>query len=127
MEKADFIGKKVIDFIDGDFISNRNPEDYGEENRKSFTEDTGYGYFHFVNREISKWDASKVNECEKETFILGGENDFALVVEGKVEAILYEYEGVNAFIHYPILVIPGHDAVTTYNLETKKYMRNHIR
>ena len=63
----------------------------------------------------------------KEGYDEGGA-EFALIVkDGKIEVAIYEYEISNPFVFGDVIVVPGHDSITCYNLKTGESTTEHIR
>lgn len=57
---------------------------------------------------------------------LGG--SYCIVVEsGTPTTIISEYELINPFIFGDIVICPGHDSITCYNMETGESKTGHIR
>jgi hypothetical protein len=57
-----------------------------------------------------------------------GGSEFVLIVkDGKIEVAIYEYEISNPFVFGDIVIVPGHDSVTCYNLKTGESTTEYIR
>jgi hypothetical protein len=57
-----------------------------------------------------------------------GGTEFVLIVkDGKIEVAIYEYEMSNPFVFGDIVIVPGHDSITCYNLKTGESTTEHIR
>ena len=55
-------------------------------------------------------------------------DSYCVVVENGVPtAIISEYELMNPFIFGDVVICPGHDSITCYNIETGGYKTGHIR
>jgi hypothetical protein len=57
----------------------------------------------------------------------GGAEFVLIVKDGKIEVAIYEYEISNPFVFGDIVIVPGHDSVTCYNLKTGESTTEHIR
>ena len=54
--------------------------------------------------------------------------EFALIVkDGKIEVAISEYEIMNPFVFGDVVVVPGHDSITCYNLKTGESTTEYIR
>lgn len=53
--------------------------------------------------------------------------DLGLLEHGKLIAIIREYEMMNPFYFDGIIVVPGRDTITCFNVKTKKHVCKHIR
>jgi hypothetical protein len=58
---------------------------------------------------------------------VGNENVLVLGSDGKPSAIIGEYEMSNPFIFDDVVIVPGHDSITCYNMKTGKHITSHIR
>ena len=57
-----------------------------------------------------------------------GDTEYVLIVkDGKIEVAIYEYEISNPFVFGDVIVVPGHDSITCYNLKTGESTTEHIR
>jgi hypothetical protein len=55
-------------------------------------------------------------------------DSYCVVIEsGKPSVIIQEYELMNPFIFNNIVICPGHDSITCYDLKTKETKTGHIR
>jgi len=57
-----------------------------------------------------------------------GGAEFALIVkDGRIEVAISEYEISNPFLFGDVIVVPGHDSITCYNLKTGESTTEYIR
>lgn len=55
-------------------------------------------------------------------------HEFALIVkDGKIEVAISEYEIMNPFVFGDVIIVPGNDSITCYNLKTGESTTEHIR
>jgi hypothetical protein len=55
-------------------------------------------------------------------------HEFALIVkDGKIEVAISEYEIMNPFVFGDVIIVPGHDSITCYNLKTGESTTEYIR
>ena len=55
-------------------------------------------------------------------------HEFTLIVkDGKIEVAISEYEIINPFVFGDVVVVPGHDSITCYNLKTGESTTEYIR
>lgn len=87
--------------------------------------------------DLKKFENLPINFKKKQKLPFGGffirdykfNEDAILVFDeaGNPEAYLEEYELSNPFAFRNILVLPGHDSITCYDIETRKSETFHIR
>ena len=63
----------------------------------------------------------------KEGYDEGGAEFVLIVKDGKIEVAIYEYEIMNPFVFGDVVVVPGHDSITCYNLKTGESKQGYIR
>ena len=55
-------------------------------------------------------------------------NDCVVIVkDGKIEVAIFEYEISNPFVFGDVIVVPGHDSITVYNIKTGENKTEQIR
>jgi hypothetical protein len=89
-------------------------EDYEEQHMKDITfvyEEEGSKAIH------NEWDSEYYNNC-----------NYLILKEGKPIAIISEYECEDLAIQKGnMITLPGHDAISFFDIETGEYSRNYIR
>ena len=63
----------------------------------------------------------------KEGYDEGGAEFTLIVKDGKIEVAISEYEISNPFVFGDVVVVPGHDSITCYNLKTGESTTEYIR
>ena len=63
----------------------------------------------------------------KEGYDEGGAEFVLIVKDGKIEVAISEYEIMNPFVFGDVIVVPGHDSITCYNLKTGESTTEYIR
>jgi hypothetical protein len=78
---------------------------------------------------ISKYGYGKLPDGSelKEGYDEGGAEFVLIVKDGKIEVAISEYEISNPFVFGDIVIVPGHDSITCYNLKTGESTTEHIR
>jgi hypothetical protein len=66
------------------------------------------------------YDESGPNQSSSAEFVL-------IVKDGKIEVAISEYEISNPFVFGDVVVVPGHDSITCYNLKTGESTEGYIR
>jgi hypothetical protein len=122
MKVEDFIGKKVSDFDYGDYKVNVDPSEEDEDFVEYFKEEKD----RLFNKTI---DETEIAGCDEDnnTFVFGEEGNFVIIKDGQIVAHMSVYEGVNPSIHYPVVIISGHDDLWSYNVEDRSFKQKYIR
>ena len=63
----------------------------------------------------------------KEGYDEGGAEFVLIVKDGKIEVAISEYEIMNPFVFGDVIVVPGRDSITCYNLKTGESTTEYIR
>jgi len=63
----------------------------------------------------------------KEGYDEGGAEFVLIVKDGKIEVAISEYEISNPFVFGDVVIVPGHDSITCYNLKTGESTTEYIR
>jgi len=63
----------------------------------------------------------------KEGYDEGGAEFILIVKDGKIEVAISEYGIMNPFVFGDVVVVPGHDSITCYNLKTGESTTEYIR
>lgn len=78
---------------------------------------------NFLERPISTY--ARTNDS---VYLISMGDSFCVVVEsGTPTTIIGEYELFNPFLFGEIVICPGHDSITCYNMETGESKTGHIR
>jgi len=73
------------------------------------------------------WDKLPDGSELKEGYDEGGAEFVLIVKDGKIEVAISEYEIMNPFVFGDVVVVPGHDSITCYNLKTGESTTEYIR
>lgn len=78
---------------------------------------------NFLERPITTYART-----EDPIYLISLDTSYCIVVESGVPTtIIREYELFNPFIFNDIIICPGHDSITCYNIETGESKTGHIR
>ena len=73
------------------------------------------------------WDKLPDGSELKEGYDEGGAEFVLIVKDGKIEVAISEYEIMNPFVFGDVIVVPGRDSITCYNLKTGESTTEYIR
>jgi hypothetical protein len=78
---------------------------------------------------IGKWGYGKLPDGSelKEGYDEEGREFVLIVKDGKIEVAISEYEISNPFVFGDVIIVPGHDSITCYNLKTGEHTTEGIR